>query len=400
MRGISKNYKISVLTTSDFPYKGAAENFVRLMALGLFENNVDVEVIRFWGDRYSNKNNTPVRCSNYLFSKPWNKEFLKFFELLFQILYVPLFIFKRKYLQKDRAIILYGLDRAYIVAPLLFFARIASLKCFRVITEIYLPESYATKWWRKPLVFFGWAQLRCFDRYLSGIIVLSQYLLSICLKNKVRKQKIITIPHFINIEGVNNSKQFNTEPESEFIVTYCGTCTTENGVTDLLQAYIYLRKKEVLVDSKLKIIGPLDRSVTAFIDELDPIDKVSIEIMGELNAQEVENELYLSSVLVNPRRQTILADSGFPTKLGEYFATKLPVVTTKIGDLRVYFEDKNQVIFANPNDYLSLAMAIRFVLVDKMGSSRIGLNGYEWAKRNLGYKTNARTLLSFIDQSK
>lgn len=397
MKTIPENYKISILTTSDFPYKGAAENFVRQMSLGIFEQNVEVEVIRFWGDRYLNKNDTPIKCSNYLFSKPWGNEFLKFFELLFQILYVPFFISNRKFLKKDKAIIFYGLDRGYILAPLIFFSKIISLKCFRIITEIYLPETYAAKWWRKSLVFFDEVQRRLFDRYMDGIVVLSRYLYNICLTNKVKEHRLIVIPHFIHVHGCNNLKQFINNRD-EFIILYCGTCTMENGITDLLQAYIYLRKKNLLANSKLKIIGSLDKSVSVFISQIESFDKISIEFMGELKTEDVKKELCNSSVLVNPRRQTILADSGFPTKLGEYFAAQVPVITTKIGDLKSYFKDKQQVIFAKPNDYLSLANEIRFVFENRVKSHSIGLSGYAWAVKNLDYKTNALTLLSFVSK--
>ena len=45
-----KNKKnILIYTTSDFPNGGAAENFVRQMAIGLSENNANVSIVRLKG---------------------------------------------------------------------------------------------------------------------------------------------------------------------------------------------------------------------------------------------------------------------------------------------------------------------------------------------------------------
>ena len=53
---------IAIYTSGYFPYGGgAAENFVRQKATGLYKNNVQVEVIRLRADRYSRKNDTPVK---------------------------------------------------------------------------------------------------------------------------------------------------------------------------------------------------------------------------------------------------------------------------------------------------------------------------------------------------
>jgi hypothetical protein len=41
----------------------------------------------------------------------------------------------------------------------------------------------------------------------------------------------------------------------------------------------------------------------------------------------------------------ILADSGSPTKIGEYFSARKPVVATKVGDLQHYFSDKKRAGF-------------------------------------------------------
>lgn len=391
-----KKNKVSILTTSDYPYYGAPESFVRQMSLGLFKNNADVEVIRFWGDRYSNYNNTQIKCSNYLFKNPVQNEFLKFFELFFQIIYVPFFIYKRKFIDKDDSIILYGLDRLYIVAPILIFCKLMSLKCFRVITEIYLPQSYITAWWRKPLLFFNNAQRKIIDRYLDGIVVLSKFLYRECIKNNVEESKIIVIPHFIDLN--NREWNGNVQTADGFLVGYCGSCTLENGITDLVKAHRIVTVNRGTKNIKLVIIGYVPQEILEEIREIN-IDYENIIFKGHLNPKDVFVELNKCSILVNPRRKTILSDSGFPTKLGEYFSTKKPVITTKLGDLIDYFEDNNHVVFATPSSAESIALRILFLYENGDVAEKIGIQGHLWAKDNLDYINNSRRLLDFINSN-
>ena len=85
---------ITILTAGDFPYGGAPESFVRQMALGINFHNTNVNVIRYWGDRYLSKNDINIECNNYLFNKPPHTNLVKVLDLFIKIIYIPIFIFK------------------------------------------------------------------------------------------------------------------------------------------------------------------------------------------------------------------------------------------------------------------------------------------------------------------
>ena len=218
---MESNLKLSILTSSDFPYGMAMESFVRQLSLGLYVNNVKLEVVRLYGDRLNNINDTRIKCSNYLFNKPFKNEFLKFFEVLFHILFVPYFITYRKFFKKDDAIIMYGLDRAYIVFPITVFSRLFRIKVYRINTEVYLPDTYAFKWWRKPLILFNELQVKYFDRYLDGIIVLSHFLRKLEIENNVKEHNVLLVPHFIDID-VRTASRDDFENKRIDRIGYCG----------------------------------------------------------------------------------------------------------------------------------------------------------------------------------
>lgn len=148
-------------------------------------------------------------------------------------------------------------------------------------------------------------------------------------------------------------------------------------------------------DFELLIVGDISPEVNTIIKDKNLKHK-NIIFTGLINNDEVQAKLLTCSVLINPRRKGVLADSGFPTKIGEYFATKIPVISTKIGDLESYFENKKELIFSEPNNPNSIADAISYVNNNTDLAKKIGENGYNWALNNLNYLKNGEKLINFI----
>lgn len=386
-----KRLKLSILTSSDFPYGLAPENFVRQLSLGLVTNNVNLEVIRLYGERNSNINDTGINCTNYLRRRPFKNDFLKFLEVLAHILVIPFFVIYRKIYHKDHAIIMYGIDRAYFIFPFIFFSKLFKLKVYRINTEVYQPHIYANKWWRKPLVFFEKIQVKYLDKYLDGIIVLSNFLKKMELDHGVKDKNILLIPHFINISTkypankIEKSKQFSR-------IGYCGGCTIDNGILDLLDAFMIL-KESSSPNVELIIIGEITPIIQT---EINKRSLKNVIFTGKLTSLEVPVELHRCDVLVNPRRSGIAADSGFPTKIGEYFAAEKTVVATNVGDLGLYFRDKKELIFAEPNNIESICKAMQYALQNKKIATEIALRGKKWAIDHLDCNNNSRKVIDFI----
>jgi glycosyltransferase involved in cell wall biosynthesis len=387
--------KLSILTSSDFPYGMAMESFVRQLSLGLHSNNVGLEVVRLYGDRLNNINDKGIKCSNYLFKRPFENEFLKFFEVLFHVLFIPFFVIYRKLFKREQAIIMYGLDRSYFVFPLTVFAKLFGLKTFRVNTDVYPEHTYASKWWRKPLVLFNEWQIKYFDRYLDGIIVLSHFLKKLEIENGVKEKNILLIPHFINMdtETIDNDSIDNNKKDR---IGYCGNPSVANGILDLIDAFLILYEKRT-DKVELIIMGEIIPSVQ---QEITKRTVKNVIFTGKLTASEVSIELQKCDVLVNPRRLGVAADSGFPTKIGEYFAAKKTVVATKVGDLNLYFKDKEELIFAEPNKPDSICNAIEYALQNRDIALQIAKRGNDWAINNLDYKNNSKKLVEFIIKKK
>lgn len=382
--------KIIIFTSGDFPYGGAPESFVRQLALGIYECGGHVEIIRYWGDRYRNINNLPVVVTNYLFNSPPRTNIGKLLDLIFKLLFLPIFFYKLNKGKGEKVLFYYGIGYAHFIIPSLVFCKIFNIKVIRVITDFHTEEVLKKEYLRKIKYLSRIAQFKYIDKYLNGVLVLSTFLYNKCLKCGVDEKKIIHIPHFIDVDKDEVSRRnFKL-----FRIGYSGDPAIKNGIIELLKAFELV--SNIFNTSELVIIGQISENVMEIINSKDiKLDKVTIT--GQLLKDDVETELSLCHVLINPRISSLWSDASFPTKLGEYFSMKRPVVSTKVGDLPKFLKDKEEIIFCEPDNPNSLAESIMYVFNNGKEAERIANKGYVWAKNNLDYKINAKKLLNRIE---
>ena len=384
----SVKHTISILTASDFPYHGAAESFVRQLSLGLHHNKAKIHIYRYWGNLYSQENDTAIKVYNYLFHrKPSGNGILKVADVISKIFYIPFFLYRISQRRKSHILIIYGLDYAFFLGPLLVLSKLFNISCFRIITDYRVAEYTPNDWTKKIKLFLTYKQHEILDRYFNGILVLSNQLKKMLIENHVGDNKILLIPHFIDMD----TQRSWSRNKSPYRIGYCGNMESKNGIKYLIDAFSIIQKE--YFSAELFLIGKVDAELKKKIRLLQ---HSNIHQLGLLSIKDVENELSQCSVLVNPRSKSKWADAGFPTKIGEYFSTQIPVVSTKVGDLPKYMSDKKELLFAEPNNSKSLADSIKFIFDNPFMAGIIGNNGYEWASSNLEYRSNAQKFLNFI----
>ncbi|MCC6721223.1 MAG: glycosyltransferase, partial [Bacteroidia bacterium] len=90
---------------------------------------------------------------------------------------------------------------------------------------------------------------------------------------------------------------------------------------------------------------------------------------------------------------------GFPTKLGEYLATGIPTICTKVGDIEKYLEhDVNSYLILPDNPkQLSEAIINRYKYYDKF--NEIGQMGKNVAAENFDYRLHIPKLQKILDDA-
>ena len=154
---------------------------------------------------------------------------------------------------------------------------------------------------------------------------------------------------------------------------------------------------------KLLIVGDSTNGSGHLVDiAKQKANNLSIEeyitFTGLVSAEEIPRYLEMTNILVLPRPDLLSASAGFPTKLGEYFAARRPVVATRVGDLPKYLRDEEHLIFANPSDPFDLANSIKKLIDNKELFTRLVQNAYLWMDYNLNYINLSNKLDKFLIQ--
>lgn len=372
----------------------APENLVRQLALGLNGNNVLVKVVRFRGKTYNQNSSINIECSNLLFKNRVANEVVKVFELFAILFAIPISLIRNSLKYKPDVIILYGVDYFYFVFPFWLFSKILNIKIVRIVTDYYKESTIVPVWWKQPKLFFYRLQFTFFDKYLTGVVTLSSYMANFAQKNGVESSRIIVIPHFIDVEGFCKYAA-DMKSGNKIRIAFCGTINESNGIFDLIEAFKVVSKDRS--DIELVIIGEPLKVVREEIEARLALFSQSYTITGMLPKNKIPEALLSCNILVNPRQAGVFAEAGFPTKLGEYFATKRPVVSTSVGDVKYFFTNKRELVVVEPNNPEMLAEGILFLANNPTEAEIIGNYGYSWAMSNLDYKENAHKLLVYIN---
>lgn len=92
-----------------------------------------------------------------------------------------------------------------------------------------------------------------------------------------------------------------------------------------------------------------------------------------------------AAVLALDRPDSLQAQCGFPTKLGEYLLTENPVVVTKVGDIPLFLKDGETALIAEERDPQDFSSKLIWALQNPEEASKIGKAGALVAMREFNY---------------
>lgn len=297
--------------------------------------------------------------------------------------YLRSFIAARRYarmLEKDAHVLLFGGSE---YAP--FFTQRKDLNVYQERTEHY-----------------GVVQLRpglLQRRYMKaipqfkGMFVISTALREAYIKAGARNVTIVNMT-----VDANRFKGLKKTEDVKPYIAYCGTASNnKDGVDDLIKAFAIVHKD--FPDVKLCIIGRAptkhDASGNKELVSSLGLDE-SVLFKGIVPASEMPQLLKDATIVALARPDSLQAQCGFPTKLGEYLLSENPVVVTKVGDISLFLEDGKTALLAeqkNPDDFASRML---WALRNPEEAAAIGLAGREVALREFNYLIEVKKIVNTI----
>jgi len=228
------------------------------------------------------------------------------------------------------------------------------------------------------------------------LLVFSHYLKNFYLGLGYDEKKILVQPNLTDFEFW---KQGGTETRYTF--GYSGAPYLKDGLNDLFQAISLLNGENL--DISLLVIGDATFGKSLIPSLKEECAKLGINekvyFTGLVELQQVKQFLSECRILAITRPETLQTKAGFPTKLGEYFATGKPVLATNFGDMEEYFTDGKDIVMAECGNSKEIAQKIKWMTENSEELELISERGYERAYDLLEYRNSVKRMISFLESN-
>jgi glycosyltransferase involved in cell wall biosynthesis len=390
-----------LITCQNFPVGGAGASYLNLFCRGLKMNGFSIRVLLLKGFAFGDHTNSDSKQNiteygvpyNYLSSvhRPHNK-ILKIFDdfvAVSRLITVLILIFKKR---KNTSILVFNGELQYNI-PIFSVARLLRINLITFVPEYYDKADWTNSLSRR-LKYLGFIYgLKYLYKRSDKLIVFSHFLKNEFVKIGYNESDIIIQPNLTDFDYWETNDQ-----EIKYTIGYCGTPSIKDGLNDLFSAIKLLQNESFPVS--LIVIGDavfgdsLIPNLKTECQKLDILDQVTFT--GLVDSTMVKKYLSECKILVITRPSTIQTKAGFPTKLGEYFAIRKPILLTKFGDIERYFEDAVDIILAECGNPESIAKQIKWMIKNSEALNVILESGYFKARNLLEYKRSVKRILSLI----
>ncbi|MGC8979632.1 glycosyltransferase family 4 protein [Caldisericum sp.] len=247
--------------------------------------------------------------------------------------------------------------------------------------------------WRgdKRMNYFNKTAFHIYD----GIALMTLTLCNHYLQFPPPRPKVLHLPMTVDLERFDDE----VEPLSDFKTPYIAFVGIMNNLKDgvdvLIQAFSKISSD--YPQYKLYLIGPWHYDTPGHLKMIEK-SGLSDRIfwMGQYSREKIPAIIGNADLLVLPRPDSHQARGGFPTKLGEYLASGVPVCATRVGEIPDYLRDGESIFFAEPGSVESFADAMSRALSDPEAARHVGANGRKVAVTYFNQDIQARRLHDFL----
>jgi glycosyltransferase involved in cell wall biosynthesis len=196
-------------------------------------------------------------------------------------------------------------------------------------------------------------------------------------------------------EGVLPRGHSPTLEDGRFRIVYHGTITPSYGVDLLVEAVAQVRDEIPNVSVEIYGEGDSVPPIAALAQELGIADQVYLP--GRYFTQEaVLERVSGADVGVIPNLANRLNRFALSSKLFEYVALRIPVVSADLPTIRAHFTD-DELLFFRPGDARSLAAAFLAVARDPIGARKRATAAFDRYKSEYHWKANAERYASILN---
>lgn len=178
---------------------------------------------------------------------------------------------------------------------------------------------------------------------------------------------------------------------------YCGSINYMEVIEFILECYKALGSTEAKM--YMIVSGGTERETRELQDKINSRFKDEpVQLYTNIPYGKLVHLYNHAIALLIPLRPTLQDTSRFPHKIGEYLASGNPVITTNVGEIKNYFQDKETALVANAFDISDFTEQMKFVLKEPRRAKEIGENGKKLGLSNFDYHIHGSRMMEFIDK--
>jgi glycosyltransferase involved in cell wall biosynthesis len=396
--------KYILITSMNFPSGGAGATYLNLFCRGLKSNGCSVDVILLKGHAFGNykykgprKNITeegiPYRYVGFK-QRPDNA-FLKIFEEAISIFRLIIYLFSLVSRAEQFKFLIFNSELQYNI-PVLIFSKIFRIKVVKFVAEIIDKSEFSNSLFGKIKILGYNFNYRHLNMRSDKLLVFSIYLKNFYINLGYDEKRIMVQPNLTDFDFWKPD-----DNEIRYTFGYSGAPYLKDGLLDLFRAISLLNNQDINIS--LLVIGDatFGKSLIPSLKEecrtLGISEKVFFTGLVELSM--VKHYLSECKILAITRPSTLQTQAGFPTKLGEYFATGKPVLATNFGDMDEYFTDGTDIVMAECGNPEDIAQKIKWMIENSRELEVISERGYRRAHDLLEYKNSVYRMISFLESN-
>jgi len=279
---------------------------------------------------------------------------------------------------------------------LVFAAWIPKLSGARLILDLHdlMPEFYAGRFGTQ---LSGWqSRLLCWQerlscRFADRVITVTEPWRETLIQRGIPGEKISVVMNVADDRVFQAADELERPARNDerFTLVYHGNITWRYGIDLAVRAIDRVRSEIPQIHFLIHGYGDYREQLAQLIDELGLQNHVTFTTRA-MPTSELPKLIRKANVGVVPYRRDIFTDGILPTKLMEYAALEMPVITARTPAIEAYF-DSTMVQFFEPDSVEDLAHCILGLFNDRERLAELS-NGirrfnerYSWSKTSARY---------------
>jgi len=392
--------RVGILCGYRFPEGMAPTSRILAYSKGLVENGVDVDVIIFRPtDRGESLGARSGEINGIKYKYPYNRvwsssSFGRWFwdRPISYILTLSAIIKMNK--QKKIDFIFLSFDAIQNLFLFITFLRIIGIKQVFIGDEYPIPIRHFLK---DKIPFYKTILYRFIFKYLTAMVLMTENLGAYF--NNIRLKPTHILSSITDISRFENLTLANTSSKKKYLCYMGNMELAKDNIDIIIEAFRQICNKYQDID--LYLYGTPSQKDFKILKDL--INKYSLNdrifFKGRINYNEVPLVLKKAYILVSSQPDTLRAAGGFPTKLGEYMATGIPILTTDVGEISNYVSHGKQLWLAKPNNPNDFAIKLEFIINNYCLALKVAIAAIHHVESNFSPKYVSSKLKCFLGKN-